>query len=54
MKLIMKFAMLMTALLLVAAQAPEKYDVLAVHKTKATFKGTREQADSVTVCFRAR
>jgi hypothetical protein len=42
MKLIMRFALLLATLLTLAVQAAEKYDVLAVHKTKATFKGTRE------------
>ena len=42
MKLIPKLLILLTAFLLVAVQAADKYDVLAVHKTKATFKGTRE------------
>lgn len=42
MKLFPKLTILLTALLLMAVQAAEKYDVLSVHKTKATFKGTRE------------
>ena len=42
MKIPMMFRMLMAALLTAAALAAEKYDVLAVHKTKATFTGTRE------------
>ncbi len=42
MNLFPKLAILLTAFLLVAVQAADKYDVLSVHKTKATFKGTRE------------
>ena len=42
MKLFPKLTILLTALLLMAVQAADKYDVLSVHKTRATFKGTRE------------
>jgi len=42
MKFLPKFALLLMALLILPAPAADKYDVLAVHKTKATFTGARE------------
>lgn len=41
MKFLPRFALLL-AMLILPSQAADKYDVLAVHKTMATFTGTRE------------